>query len=279
MKYQMLPRLTSMLLIWALLLGWQISAPHLGDVGIALFLFLLVAPVTMSGAEVAFGRRYAFRSEYLTGEGWISRLMGLEPVVFAVEFGKALVLTLVLMTFALSLDLHGWAVLLLDVLILSLLMPRLPGLLAASVKPTYLFLLARRWAIQFNTLLLWLESMAVLLLRGGGDYRGLAWAEVLRYSMPDGQLQADGVVDAMLRIYAGAEGLTLWTLWVLGDSTAEPARRIAAALLLIAAACIWYLIALAVSRALIGTLARPLAIWRPRPQRRAGGGVFETWWL
>ncbi|WP_295882132.1 hypothetical protein [uncultured Thiohalocapsa sp.] len=278
MKSKMLPRMASMLAVWTVLLVWQLSAPHLGGLGLLVFLLLLAWPISMAGAESVFCRRHAFRSEYLAGRSWLYRLMGMEPLVLAVEAGKGLVLAALLMTVALSLNLRGWAVWLLDVLILAMLMPRLPGLLADAVKRTYLFALARRWAIWLSTLLLWLESVSVLLLRGGDDYRGLSWQEALAYSMPDGRLAADGLVDAMVRSYAGMQGLAGWSLSVLADG-ADLAMRLEALLALGAVALLWLLVALAYSRALIGALARPLAIWRPRPRRRAGGDVLEAWWL
>jgi hypothetical protein len=274
----MLPRLASMLLVWLLLLLWFLSAERIGPAGALVFLVLLAVPVTMSGTEAAFCRRYAFRSEYFTGPSWLDRLMGMEPVVFVAESVKALLLTALLMTMTLSLTLRGWSVLLLDVVILALLMPRLPGLLADAVKRTYLFALSRRLAIGLSTTLLWLESLALLLFAGGDDYRGLRWDEALRYSMPDGTVTAQGLVDAMLRLHDGAEGLGRWATWALLQAP-DPAQRIAAALVLGALVLLWFLVALAYSRALIGALARPRAIWRPRPQRRTGGDVFETWWL
>ncbi|WP_058555840.1 hypothetical protein [Thiohalocapsa sp. ML1] len=279
MKFQMLPRLTSMLTVWCVLLLWQLSAFGVGGVGALAFLLLLALPVTMSGAEAAFCRRHAFRSEYLTGPSWLHRIMGLEPLVFGLEAVKALLLTALLMIATLSLTLRGWAVLLLDVVILAMLMPRLPGLLAdAAVKHTYVFALGRRWAIWFSTLLLWLESLAVLLLAAGDDYRGLTWEAALHYSVADGQLAGDGIVAAMLRLHDGAAGLGRWASWaVLGAD--DPVQRWAAVLVLAAVTVVGFLVALAYSRALIGALARPLAIWRPRPQRRAGGDAFEAWWL
>ncbi|MCG6942573.1 MAG: hypothetical protein LJE69_15140 [Thiohalocapsa sp.] len=278
MKFQMLPRLTSMLAVWLVLLLWQLSAQHAGDLGALAFLLVLGLSVTLSGAEWALCRRHAFRSQYLVDDGWLDRLMRIAPLVVTAEIVKALLLTLLLMTAALSLDLRGWSVLLLDVVILALLMPRLPGLLADAVKRTYLFALARRWAVWFSTLLLWGESIAVLLLAGGDDYRGLSWRAALEYSMPDGRVQAQGLVDAMLRLHAGAKGLGAWSMSVLRDG-GSPDQQVAALLVVAAALSVSLLVALAYSQALIGALARPLAIWRPRPRRQAGGEVFEAWWL
>ncbi len=278
MKTHMLPRLTSMLAVWVVLLLWQFSARHLGDLGGLAFLLVLALPVAMSGAEWAFCRRHAFRSEYLTAGSWLDRLMAIVPLVVVLETAQALLLALLLMTAALSLDLRGGSVLLLDVLILALLMPRLPGLLADAVKRTYLFALARRWAVWFSTLLLWGESIAVLLLASGDDYRGLSWRAALSYSMPDGRLAAEGLVDAMLRLHAGAKGLGAWAMSVLRDGAA-PDQQVAASLVVAALLPLSLLVALAYSRAIVGALARPLAIWRPRPRQQATGDELEAWWL
>ena len=41
----------------------------------------------------------------------------------------------------------------------------------------------------------------------------------------------------------------------------------------------WFFLAWAYSRALVGTMARVMQIWRSRPPRREGRDVFESWWL
>lgn len=282
MRFQMLPRLLSMLAVWVILLMWQLSAPHLSGPGVALFALLLAVPVSMSGAEWALCRRHAFRREYLRGPSWLDRLVRMGPPVILLESVKAGLLTLLLMTAVLSLDLRGWAVWLLDVLILALLMPRLPGLLVDAVRRTYLFSLARRWAIWFSTLLLWLQGVLGLLLAGGQHYRGLSWREALEYSMPDGSLSAQGPADAILRLQAGAEGLGAWSAAVLRAGT-DPTQQVAALLVVTTLVLIWLLVAFTYSRALIGALARPLAVWqpRPRPRPRPGSGAesFEAWWV
>lgn len=279
----MLPRLASMLAVWVVLLVWQLSAPHLGGPGVMLFVLLLALPVTMSGAEWAFCRRHAFRREYLSGPSWLDRLLGLGPPVVLLEAVKAVLLTLLLMMAVLSLDLRGWAVWLLDVLILAMLMPRLPGLLADAVRRTYLFSLARRWAIWFSTLLLWLEGVLGLMLEDGQHYRGLTWREALEYSMPDGSLSAQDPADALWRLQAGAEGLGAWSAAVLrsgaGPTQADPTQQVAALMVVSLLVLVWLLVALAYSRALIGALARPLAVWRPRPRSGSKGDDFEAWWV
>ena len=42
---------------------------------------------------------------------------------------------------------------------------------------------------------------------------------------------------------------------------------------------LWFFLASAYSRALVGTMARVMEIWRLRPPRREGRDVFESWWL
>jgi len=276
MKFHMLPRMTSMLAVWGVLLLWQLGARQLGDLGVLVFLLLLGLPVAMSGTEWAFCRRHACRGQVLIAGGWLDRAVSAAPLVVVLETAKALLLTLLLMTAALSLDQRAWAILLLDVAILALLMPRLPGLLVDAVKCTYLFALARRWAIWFSTLLLWGESLAVPLRASGDDYRGLSWRAALEYSMPDGRVAADGVLDAMLRLHAGVKGLGAWAVSVLRDGAA-PDQQVAAVMVAVLLLPVALLVALAYSRALIGVLARPLAIWRPRERQHSGNDQFEDW--
>lgn len=280
MKYQMVPRLTSMLAVWMALLVWQLSARHTGDLGVLLFLLLLAIPLTMSGVEWASCRRDAFRRQCLTSQGWLDRLVGLAPPVLAMEVAKSAALALLLLTTAVSLDLGRWAVWLLHVLILAMLMPRLPGLLADTVTDAYLFSLSRRAAIWFSTLLLWLEAVVVLLLANGDDYRGLSWREALEYSVPEDVATAQGLVDVMLRLQAGADGMGAWAASVL-RLDGNPVNDWVAFLVLTALVLLRLLVAYAYSRALVGALARPLAVWRTRSRagKRADVQAFEAWWL
>lgn len=54
MKHRMGPRLASMLVVWLLLLAWNLSARHIGELGNLLFLLAVAAPMAMSGAEGRF---------------------------------------------------------------------------------------------------------------------------------------------------------------------------------------------------------------------------------
>jgi len=281
MKYHFLPRLSSMFAVWLLLVAWGLSAPQIGDLGNVLFLILISVPLSMSGAEAAFYRRHAFRNEYLIQPSWLHRLMGLEPLILGIEIVKALLLALLLMIGTVALSAREWALLLLDVLVLSLLMPRMPALLYSSVKPTYLYAMSRRWAIWFSTLLLWGESVLALALTRCDDYRALSWEDAVAYSAgPDTTPDATGVVAIMRRIDSGAEGLASWSSHqLLHASSVDLAQTIVATMTLISVLLMWFLLAWAYSRALVGTLARVMAIWRPRPPRREGRDVFDSWWL
>lgn len=268
-----------MLMVWLLLIGWHITGPYIGLLGNALLVLVLTVPMTMSGAEIAFYRRYAFRREYLESEGWLHRLMGLEPVILVWEFLKSLALTLLLMVGTLTLDLLGWALLLAVVLILSLLMPRMPGLLHGVVQPTYLYAMARRWAIWLSTSLLWLESVLVLLARSD-DFRGLSWWQIIEYAIrPSGPECISDLTCTLLRVDQGVDAIAAWAVHVLHKPVIVVSDSVAAALALFAILVLWLLIALAYSRALMGMMARPLEIWRPRPRRIPAGNLFETWWL
>ena len=281
MKYHFLPRLSSMFAVWLVLVAWSLSAQHIGDLGNLLFLLVIAVPLAMSGAEAAFYRRHAFRNEYLIQPSWLHRLMGLEPLILGLEIVKALLLAVLLMIGTVALSVREWALLLLDVLLLSLLMPRMPALLHSSVKRTYLYAMSRRWAIWFSTLLLWGESLLALVLTDSDDYRDLSWDDVVAYTMGSGTAtDATGLVALMRRIDAGAEGLASWSSHQLfHGATVDLAQTLVATMTLAAVCGLWFLLAWAYSRALIGALARVMEIWRPRPPRREGGDVFENWWL
>ncbi|ESQ15076.1 MAG: hypothetical protein N838_09835 [Thiohalocapsa sp. PB-PSB1] len=204
MKYRMIPRLSSMLAVWSTLIGWNYSAPHIGVLGNLAFLLVIAVPLVMSGSEVVFYRRYAYRHECLIQPSWLYRLMGLEPLILGGEIVKALLLGMVLMVGTAALTLREAALLLLNVVIMALLMPRVPGLLHGSVNRTYLYAMSRLWAIRFSTWLLWLDSLLVLALSINDDYRGLSWADAVVYSTALPHSPNDNVlVSLLVRIDAG----------------------------------------------------------------------------
>jgi len=277
MKHPIVPRLTSMLAVWLVLVIWSAVAQQVGIAGNLAFLLIISVPVAMSGAERSFCRRHALRAEYLRQGGWLYRLMGNEALVFAVEGVAALLLVAILMIGAVALTIREWSLLLLDVFVLALLMPRVPGLLHDSVKPVYLYALSRRWAVWFSTLLLWLEAMLVLLLGSNDDYRGLTWDQAVAYATaPMAESGSNALASTMLRIDAGADGLACWAAYRLLHGSGGLAQALEAALALAAVSAFWFLLAWGYSRALVGATARPLAIWRPR--RGQESGAFETWW-
>lgn len=141
--------------------------------------------------------------------------------------------------------------------------------------------MSRRWAIWFSTLLLWGESVLALVLTNTGDYRDLSWEDAVAYSTgaetaPD----ATGVIAVMRRIDAGAEGLASWSSHQLSHAAnVDLAQTLVATMTLVSVLLMWFLLAWAYSRALMGALARVMEIWRPRPTRREGRDAFESWWL
>jgi hypothetical protein len=280
MKYRLVPRLLSMLAVWLVLLAWHLGARAAGGFGSLFFLLLIALPLAMSGAEAALYKRHAFRRACLSGDSWLYRLTGLVPLILAVEAAKALALAALLMAATLSLQPREWALLAVDVLVLALLMPRLPGLLHDAVNATYLYALSRRLAVWFSTLLLWLESLLVLVLANSDDYRGLSWSQALAYSTaPTAATDDRSLISVLVRIDAGVNGAGSWAGYRLFHGCDDPAQAMLALLVMGAVVALWFVVAWAYSRALVGALSRPLAIWRPRARRRQGGDDFETWWI
>jgi hypothetical protein len=280
MKYSMVPRLLSMFGVWLLLVIWNLSARYIGDLGNLLFLIVIAVPVAMSGVEGTFYRRHAFRNEYLLAPSWLYRLVGLEPLIVGSEVVKALLLGLLLMVGTVSLTVREWSVLFLDVFVLALLMPRVPGLLHQTVNRVYLYAMSRRWAIWFSTALLWLDSVLALTLGINNDYRGLSWAEAVAYSTSVGPGVDDGsVVGLMLRVDAGVDGLASWASYELLYGVSDLAQGLAAAMVLIGVLFVRFALAWAYSRALVGAMARPFELWRPRSSRRDCADAYEPWWM
>ncbi len=178
-----------------------------------------------------------------------------------------------------ALTVREWALLLLDVFLLSLLMPRMPALLHGSVKRTYLYAISRRWAVWFSTLLLWGESLLTLFMAHNDDYRELSWDDAVGYSTgasPD----THGVAAMMLRINAGAEGLASWSVQqLLYGPGGDLAQTLVAVMTLVSVLLMWFLLAWAYSRALVGALARVMEIWRPRQSPHEAESSFERWWV
>lgn len=200
-------------------------------------------------------------------------------MILGSEIVKALLLSLLLLIGTVVLTVREWAVLLLDVIVLALLMPRVPGLLHEAVNQTYLYAMSRRWAIWFSTGLLWLDSVLVLALRTKDDYRGLDWTDAVAYSTSAARSSADGGVFALMsRIDAGVDGLAIWASYQLLHGAGELAEGVAAAMVLIGVLSIWFALAWAYSRAIVGATARPLAVWRPRRYHNAGN-AYEPWWI
>jgi hypothetical protein len=280
MRHSMVPRLLSMFGVWLLLVIWNLSAGYIGDLGNLLFLFIIAVPVAMSGVEGACYRRHAFRKACLLPPSWLYRLMGLEPLIVGAEVVKALLLGLLLMVGTVSLTVREWCVLCLDVFVLALLMPRVPGLLHENVNPTYLYAMSRHWAIWFSTALLWLDFLLALGFGVNNDYRGLSWAEAVAYSTSVAPGVDDGgIVDLMLRIDAGLNGLASWASYELLYGANDLAQGLAAAMVLIGVVIAGFALAWAYSRALVGAMARPFEVWRSRSSRRDGGDAYEPWWV
>ncbi len=279
MLSQVATRLSSMLMVWLVLLAWHVAGPHIGLLGNALFVLVITVPMILSGAEIAFYRRYAFCREYLEPDNnWLHRLLGLEWLVLVLEALKALALSMLLMLGTLTLDMLGWTLLLAVVLVLALLMPRLPGLLHGVVRSPYLYAMARRWAIWVSTTLLWLEAILIL-LSTGDDFRGLSWWQVVDYAIrPVGPDCTSDLICTLSRFDLGIDIVAGWSVHVLLKPMTVVADSIAAALALCCILALWLLIALAYSRALMGMMARPLALRRPRPERSGDGNRFEIWW-
>lgn len=259
---------------------WNLSARYIGDLGNLLFLLVIAVPVAMSGLEGACYRRHAFRNECLLAPSWLYRLVGLDLLIVGAEVVKALLLGLLLMVGTVSLTVREWSVLFLDVFVLALLMPRVPGLLHQTVNRVYLYAMSRRWAIWFSTALLWLDSVLALSLGINNDYRGLSWAQAVAYSTTVGPSVDDGsIVALMLRVDAGIDGLASWASYQLLYGVSDLAEGLAAAMVLIGVLFVRFGLAWAYSRALVGAMARPFEFCRPRPSRSDGGDAYEPWWM
>ncbi len=60
--------------------------------------------------------------------------------------------------------------------------PRLYAGLEGQVVERYRFATARRWTMWASVVLLWLESLVVLVFSAGDSFMGLRWQEVIAYA-------------------------------------------------------------------------------------------------
>jgi hypothetical protein len=264
-RYQIIPRLASMATVWTLLLVWFYVGSAIGCVGTLLFLAVLSAILAMSGTEIAFYRRRAFLQTFLRSEGWMHRTLRSNAPPLVLELLKAVALALFLLVSALSFEPHYWALLCADVLLLSLLLPRIYAGLGEAASEQYRWVLARHWATWISAFALWVPSMFILVYATPAqNYFGLRWQEVVSYSAAQ-SVPSCPLVGDLARIGAIADALGTWGIQNLWRSLSHTPDTIMAIIAVIGTSVIVFLLAWTFNHALMGVLARPWLMWHIPP--------------
>jgi len=207
---------------------------------------------------------------------WLIRGWLLQAFAAAV----AVVLAAVLLPLAALLRPEHWAVLALDVLLLSLLIGPVQRRLATEVQADKSGFLARRWPLMaLNLLLLAAAFLALdLTLGAGADTRGMPWHRVAEEAFAaaaagSGCAAAGWLIGGM----AAVQALAWHASQLVIPSLPDPALKLAAWLLLLARAG---LLAWLFTSLLLGTLAlveqRRQASGKSRGRERAAGGTVST---
>lgn len=279
MRYTDIPRLLTMSIAWLLLLVWYLNAYRM-PCGAAFALALTFAAiVAMSGLEIAFERRRRFLRECLEPDGQLFRLLHRRYLMIALEAVKSAVLAALLLVCTLGFAPRQWSLMFADVLLLGLLLPRFYGLLEGQVRAEYRYAVARRWAMSVSVALLWVESLTGILFAASENYTGLRWQEVIGYGASGPDVLCRPVAE-LASIAAAIGALGQWSAQNLARSLNDLPQALMASLGLLAYAGLSLLLAYAYSRALIGTVARPWALWstvsRHRPADPGPAGTTDA---
>lgn len=265
MTYSDLPRLLTMAAVWLLMLTWQLHAERAVCAAALALLGVFTLLILFSGAEFALARRRTLLQECLEARGHLHRFLSHRVPLLVFGLLKSAALALLLLVSLLGFSARQWSVLFADVLLIGLLLPRFYLLLKGESREEYRFAMARRWAMWVSTLLLWAESMLVLLLTVAQDYDGLRWQEVVTYAATAPKVQCAFLQELSVLI-AAVEALGHWSVQNLARSLADLPQALMAFVSLLAAAGLSLALAYAYSRALLGAVARPWTMWRLRPR-------------
>lgn len=269
MKYSLIPRLGTMVAVWLALLTWNLKSTDLDCSPVGLYIAFLTLVLTMSGSEYGYARRRAFLNEQLIAGGWLFRLLDGRFPILARELVKSAVLAVVLLIGALLLEPRQWSLLLADALVLSFVLPRFMASFGGVVREEYRYAMARRWAIWISTLLLWSESLLVMLFSTRSDFLGLRWQEVISYGTPHPALACPQMAD--LAHYAALlDTLGIWAAQNVARAAHDPSQGLMIWLGWLIALGLAFLFAWAYSQLIVGTLTRPWAAWRNMPRDRSG---------
>lgn len=260
MNYAVLVRLLTMSIIWMVLLVWSLNAYRLNCWFAVLIFLVLFGTMLIAGSERALFHRRAMFEECLTREGQLFNLLYSRVLLTGKAALAAMGLALVLMAGAPLFEPRQWSLLFADLLLLTLLIPRLVNAIGAEVRPQYRYAVARQGALVVSLALLWSEAALVLAVTPPHDFSGLRWQEVMSFEVAHPEVHC-ALMRGFAEVYAGGQVLAIWSVQNALRAVHDPTQSVMLWVGFAALVGFPYLIALAYSRALIGVLGRPWVFW------------------
>lgn len=262
--YSDVPRLMTMTVVWLLLLAWHFLAGQSGCLAVVGLVALFTLVLALSATELALARRQTFIAANLVEGSSLQRWLRRPYLLAAREAVWSLILALFLVVSVLSYAPRQWSLSFAVVLLSGLLLPRFYGAFAGQVREQFRYATARRWTLWCSVLLLWLESLVVLVFTSGEEFMGLRWQEVIVHGARAPDIGCAPVAQAAA-ILSAVDALGFWSIQNLRRSLSDLPQALVAGLGLIAAVVLTFLRAYVFSLALIGAVARPWVFWQPRP--------------
>ena len=258
--YAVLIRFLSMCTVWLLLFLWSLNASRMGFLGVFAVFVVVFTAVLMANAEDAFLHHRAMVSACMRREARVLRLIHGRGLLLIRQVLMSAALTLALLVAVLLLEPRQWSLIFVDLLLLTLLLPKLTEIAGRSVRGEYRFAMARHWATWLSIGLIWAESLLSLIYAPAANFTGMRWQVVVAYEIqpPDVAL---GMVRAVSDVAATTEGLALWATQNFGRAMHIPTESTIVWLGLIVVSVFPFIFAYALSRALVGTMARPWEMW------------------
>jgi hypothetical protein len=261
MSYAIITRLLTMTIIWLLMLVWVLNAYRAECLVVAAMLLPFCAVIFIAGNEHSQLMRRALYGETTRSKGWLFRLVYNRVLITGRDLIVALALGVVLLATALTFTHRHWSVLFADLLLLTLLLPRIQRALNKEIRPVYRYAMSRQQALWVSTLLLWAQIAILQIYFPPSEYIGMRWQEVVTYnlSMPE---VGCGALEAVARVVVTGQAIATWSVQNSARVARDPTQF----------AMLWvgystligfsFLIALAYSRALIGVMSRPWEMWQ-----------------
>lgn len=260
-SYAVLVRLLTMSIVWLLLLVWFLNAYRAPCRGALVVFVLLAAILLVAGTERSYFHRRALFNECLRSEGRLFAIFHNRILLTARETLYSGVLALLLMTAALLFEPRQWSLLFADLLLLTLLIPRLARAMGNEVRDEYRYAMARQWAMWISVLLLWSEAVLVLVFSPAQDFVGMRWQEVVTFGVAVPEVHCPPM-HAAAEIYAAGQALAMWAVQNASRVSHDPTQAVMVWVGLVTLFGFTFLVALAYSRALIGVMGRPWEMWQ-----------------